>query len=157
MDASAVPAPLNVEVLPELLSICRLPASAALPEWAAGAAPFCSVTRTSDELSIICATGRLPSEASSAAHAPTLTAREDGWRALKLVGPFAFTEVGVLLRVAAPLAAAGVSILPVATFETDYVLVQEVRLETALATLRAAGHAVVHRGDGPARVDPPAI
>ena len=148
---------LRVEVLPEPLSICRLPAGAAVPAWAMSAEPFCSVTRTPDELSIICATARLPSDASPDAHDPARMAREDGWRVLKLVGPFAFTEVGVLLRIAAPLAAAGVSILPIATFETDYVLVPEVGLTTALAALRAAGHVVVSRGDGAGRVDPPAI
>jgi hypothetical protein len=148
MDTSAVPAPLSVELLPEPLSICRLPAGAALPEWAASAEPFCSVTRTTDELSIICATARLPAGASPAAHALPLAAREDGWRALKLVGPFPFTAVGVLLGVAAPLAAAGVSMLPVATFETDYILVPEARLTIALAALRAAGHDVVRpRGE----------
>jgi hypothetical protein len=145
MDTSAVPAPLSVEVLPEPLSICRLPAGAALPEWAASAEPFCSVTRTTDELSIICTTARLPAGTSRAAQA--LAAREDGWRALKLVGPFAFTAVGVLLRVAAPLAAAGVSMLPVATFETDYILVPEARLTIALAALQAAGH-IVPRSPG---------
>ena len=157
METSAVPAPLRIEVLSEPLSICRLPASAALPEWAASAAPFCSVTRTRDELSIICATARVPSDDSSAAHAPALAARDDGWRALKLIGPFAFTAVGVLLRVAAPLAAAGVSMLPVATFETDYVLVPEACLTTALAALRAAGHSIVGAGGGAGQVVPPAI
>jgi hypothetical protein len=58
------------------------------------------------------------------------------------VGPFAFTEVGVLLQVAAPLAAAGISILAMATFDTDYVLVQETRLAGAVAELRSAGHTV---------------
>ena len=142
MHTSAVPAALSLEVLPERLSVCRLAADAAMPEWAAHAGSFCSVTRTADELSVICATARVPADGSPAAHAPALTAREDGWRALKLVGPFAFTEVGVLLRIAAPLAAAGVSMLCVATFETDYVLVSEAQLTTALAALRAAGHAV---------------
>ena len=132
--------PLRIEVLAEPLSVCRLAASAEVPEWATAAASFCSVTRTADELSVISATAQVPSGASSAA----IAAREDGWRALKLVGPFAFTEVGVLLRVAAPLAAAGVSVLPVATFDTDYVLVREAQLGSALAALRAAGHAVVH-------------
>ena len=132
---------LGIEVLPEPLTVCRLAADAAIPEWAASAGSFCSVTRTADELSIIGATERVPSGASAAG----MTAREDGWRALKLVGPFAFTEVGVLLRVANPLAAAGVSILPVATFDTDYVLVREAQLTSALDALRAAGHAVAHR------------
>jgi hypothetical protein len=148
MRSAAALAPLTVELLPEPLSVCRLAADAVLPEWAVGAGPFCSITRTVDELSVICATSRVPSDPSEAVHPAALTAREDGWRALKLVGPFAFTEVGVLLRVAAPLAAAGISILPVATFETDYVLVPEARLTTALAELRAAGHSVVHAGGG---------
>lgn len=131
-------------MLPEPLTVCRLAADAAIPEWAAAAGSFCSVTRTADELSVICATERVPSNASAASN----TARQDGWRALKLVGPFAFTEVGVLLRVAAPLAAAGVSILAVATFDTDYVLVREAQLTTALDALRATGHAVAHTSDG---------
>jgi hypothetical protein len=125
-----------IEVLPEPLSICRLAADAALPEWAVGAGSFSSITRTADELSVICATAHVPS------HASPIT-REDGWRALKLVGPFALTEVGVLLQIAAPLAAAGISMLPVATFDTDYVLVPEARLANALAELRQAGHSVV--------------
>ena len=134
-----MPAPLSLELLPEPLSVCRLAAGAPLPEWAAHARPFCSVTRTAEELSVICATAEVPAVSA-------LVAREDGWRALRLVGPFAFTEVGVLLRVAAPLADAGVGILPVATFDTDYVLVPEARLPDALAALRAAGHAVVLAG-----------
>jgi uncharacterized protein YggL (DUF469 family) len=141
-DDAAARASLTVQLLPEPLSVCRLAADAVLPEWALRAGSFCGITRTPDELSIICATANVPSDASPAVHSP-LTAREDGWRALKLVGPFALTEVGVLLRVAAPLAAAGISILPVATYETDYVLVRETRLTSAVAELRAAGHVVV--------------
>jgi hypothetical protein len=108
-----------------------------VPEWALRAGPFGSVTRTADELSIVCATAHVPSTA-----LPASTVREDGWRALKVVGPFAFNEVGVLLQVAAPLAAAGISILAMATFDTDYVLVQEAQLARAVATLRGAGHTV---------------
>jgi len=138
---------LTVEVLAEPLSVCRLAADAGVPEWAMRVGPFCSVTRTTDELSVICATAHVPLAGSPAALDSAMTAREDGWRALKLVGPFAFTEVGVLLRVAAPLAAAGISILPVATFETDYVLVPKTRLATALAELRLAGRTVVRAGE----------
>jgi hypothetical protein len=141
MPGTAPPAPLTIEVLAQPLSVCRLAADAVVPEWATRPGPFCSITRTVDELSIICATDHLPPAPSLPALGPA--AREDGWRALELVGPFAFAEVGVLLRVAAPLAAAGISILPVATFETDYVLVPETRLASAIAELRAAGHSVV--------------
>jgi hypothetical protein len=135
--------PLTIEVLSEPLSVCRLAAGAAVPAWALGAGSFCSITRTADELSVICATARVPREPSHPGHSAAITARDDGWRAIKLVGPFALTEAGVLLGVAAPLAAARITILPVATFETDYVLIPEARLATALVELRAAGHSIV--------------
>ena len=127
--------PLVIHLLAEPLSICRLDADAAIPAWAT-AAPFFTVSRTMDELSIICPSARVPAG----------VAANGGWRALKLGGAFDFAEVGVLLRVAGPLAAAGVSIMPVATYDTDYVLVRLPQLDVAVAALRAAGHEV--RVDG---------
>jgi hypothetical protein len=133
MPAPTRVSPLTLEILAEALSVCRFAPDAAVPEWALGAGTFGNVTRTSDELSIVCATARVSSATSS---------REDGWRALKVIGPFAFSEVGVLVQVAVPLAAAGISILAMATFDTDYVLVRETRLADAVAELRRAGHLV---------------
>lgn len=120
---------LIIELLVGPLSVCRLDASAPIPAWGSAAA-FFTVTRTADELSIICATDRVPDGVTVSG----------GWRALKIVGPFNFAEVGILLRVAAPLAAAGVSILPVATYDTDYVLVRASQLAAAIAALRSDGH-----------------
>src|SRR5215218_2539276 len=137
MRTSPARAPLTLDVLTERLSVFRFAPDADVPEWAVRAGSFGSVTRTADELSVVCATARLPSTP-----LPASTAREDGWRALKVVGPFAFTEVGVLLQVVAPLAAAGISVLAMATFDTDYVLVQETQLASAVAELRRAGHTV---------------
>ena len=116
-------------VLQERLAVCRLPAGSALPGWVSGDG-FRSVTATVEELSIICSEARVP----------TGVRREPGWRALKLAGPFEFDAVGVLLPIAARLAQAGISILPVATFDTDYVLVKEARLAEARAALAADGH-----------------
>jgi uncharacterized protein len=139
MSDSAMREPLTLDVLDEPLSVCRFAATAAVPGWVLEPGGFGNVTRTSDELSIVCATARVPSQP------PGISAREDGWRALKVIGPFAFSEVGVLVQVAVPLAAAGISILAMATFETDYVLVQETRLADAVAELRRAGHLVHER------------
>lgn len=122
---------LTLDLLAEPMSICRLAADAPVPAWAM-AAPFFCVARTTEELSIMCATARVPAG----------TTESSGWRLLRLAGPFEFSEVGVLLRVAAPLAEADVSIMPVATWDTDYVLVREAQLGEALVALRAAGHAV---------------
>jgi len=122
---------LTIYLLSGPLSICRLAAHAPIPEWAT-AAPFFALTRTADELSIICASDRVPAG---------VTANGE-WRAFRLVGPFEFAEVGILLRVAAPLAAAGVSILPLATYDTDYVLVRTLQLAAAVAALRGDGHEI---------------
>ncbi len=124
-------APLRLSVLEERLAVCRLDPPAQIPAWATGA-PFFSVTRTSDELSIVCPEERVP---------PGITC-ERGWRALRFDGPFEFGLVGVLASVAVPLAEAGVSILAIATYETDYVLVEESQLPLATQVLREWGHEV---------------
>ncbi len=62
------------------------------------------------------------------------------WRALEIAGSFAFSETGVLAAIASPLAAAGVSIFAVNSYETDFVLVPEDDLEKARAAVENAGH-----------------
>lgn len=114
-------------------SVCRLSPNEPAPAWA-GSGVFSSVTRTTEELSVICPSVQVPSGVK----------HEAGWRLLKLQGPFAFDAVGVLASVTTPLAAARISVLAVATFDTDYVLLKASRLEVALRTLEIAGH-TVHR------------
>jgi hypothetical protein len=122
---------LDLTVLEERLSICRLDAGSEVPAWATGAS-FFSVTRTEDELSVVCPEGVVPEGAS----------QERGWRALKLEGPLDLSMVGVLSSVAVPLAEVGASIFAVSTFDTDYVLVGKGQLDRAVATLRENGHTV---------------
>ena len=122
---------LTLTVLTERLSICRLDAGAEIPEWATGAS-FFSVTRTEDELSIVC-----PEE-----DAPGGVSQERGWRALKLEGPFSLSMVGILSSLAAPLSEAGASIFAISTFDTDYVLVREGQLDLTVDTLRENGYLV---------------
>jgi hypothetical protein len=122
---------LNLLLLKERLSVCRLAPAEAVPPWA-GSGALTSVTRTDEELSVVCAEGA----------APEGTDCESGWRALKIEGPLDFGLTGVLASVAGPLAEAGVSIFAISTFNTDYMLVKEERLEKAVAALAAAGHRV---------------
>ncbi len=129
-------APLCLSVFDERMAVCRLDAETEVPGWAVAASLF-SVTRTIDELSIVCPEKDVPPEVEF----------EKGWRALKLEGPFEFSLVGVLASVAAPLAEAGISIFAISTFDTDYVLVKEDQLGLATATLRERGHQFVRRID----------
>jgi hypothetical protein len=117
-------------VVPGLWTVARLSPGAPVPAWAAEARGFVSVTRTEDELSVVCPEAAVP---------PGVRA-ETGWSLLKLIGPFPFEQVGVLASVASPLAGAGISLFTLSTFDTDYVLVKEARLGDAREALVSAGH-----------------
>ncbi len=122
---------LHLSLLDGHVSVCRLDPTSEIPDWAITGG-FFSITRTDDELSIVCAEGSVPED----------IRHEGGWRVLKLKGPFEFSEVGVLASVVGPLAEAGVSVFAVSTYDTDFVLVKEEQLEAAAAALRGRGHEV---------------
>ena len=122
---------LSLTLLPDPLAICRLAPEARLPEWAT-AAPWWSMTRTADELSVVCAERFVPED--------VLASR--GWRALRFAGPLALDESGILASVAGPLAAARVSLFALATYDTDYVLVPAAQRAAAIEALERAGHRV---------------
>ncbi len=128
---SAPDAALRLSVLDERLAVCRLEAGTEIPRWATGA-PFFCVTRTPEELSVVCPEGCVPAGIT----------REPGWRAFRVEGTLDFGLVGVLSSVAAPLAESEVGILAIATYDTDYVLVQASQLDIAVAALRERGHEV---------------
>ena len=119
---------MDYKILDSELSICRLPPEAPTPQTGAG---FFSVTRTKDELSVICE------------QAPANALKVDaGWTALQVVGPLDFALTGILASFATPLAAAGISIFSIATFDTDYILIKTANLQCAIEALSAAGHTV---------------
>ena len=115
---------------------CMLPALASIPSWAMLGGDFWSITRTSDELSIICAQVHLPVE-----DHPDLMVTQD-WMLLRIEGPFAFDVTGVLAALSDVLAREGVVLLAVATYQTDYLLVKAEQIDSAIAALRKAGHHV---------------
>ena len=99
---------------------------------------FVTITRTADDLSIVAA-DRL---------VPATTDAERGFAGLKVAGPLAFGEIGILASLASTLAAAGISIFVVSTYDTDYLLVKLDRLDAAVNALRHAGHHVSMRAEG---------
>lgn len=99
--------------------------------WANGPG-FVSITRTDDELSIVCAEAVVPGDAECMR----------GYVAMRVEGTLAPELVGVLVSLAKPLADANIPILAIGTHDTDYVLVREVDLERAVGALQHAGHEV---------------
>ena len=122
------PPRLKLLLLPDLLAVCRLERGQEIPAWATGG-DFYSVSRIREELSIICASNSVPENVRASR----------GWRAIKIEGPLDLDLVGILVSVAVPLAHAGIGILPVGTFDTDYILVRDRQLGEALKALRATG------------------
>lgn len=123
---------LTLSVLDNFFSVCRLAPDAGIPDWIPTKG-FVSVTRTADELSIVC---------SNDAVTGTIQTERD-FRILKIEGPFDFSLTGILRAVIDPLGDAGISIFAVSTYDTDYVLVKGNDLETAVSLLQAYGHTVL--------------
>jgi hypothetical protein len=121
--------PLTLTLLPQRLAICRFDAQAAIPAWGL-AGTFYSLTRTGDELSLVCAEAQVPDPIQ----------REGGWRAFKVDGPLDFALTGILAGLAQALAQAGISLFALSTYDTDYVLVREAMLPQAVRALSAAGY-----------------
>ena len=133
------PAPerFTLRLRPEPLAICRLEASASVPAWADGPG-FVSIVRTPDELSVVCDARRVPAEVK----------RVEGRFAFGIEGVVDFSTVGVLAGLIAPLAAAGISVYVVSTYDTDYVLVESRNAAAAAALWRRDGHVVTGDGHG---------
>jgi hypothetical protein len=148
-------------VMPRLYSVVRLGPRAKVP---AGLTGFHSVTRTASELSVVCRQELVPFEVAGTGpqglHPPQFVAgtgppgpapaavqrrREDGFRCLEVAGPLPFEATGVLAALATPLARAGIPILAISTFDTDYLLVREQRFREAVRALEGGGHAVAVR------------
>ncbi len=119
--------PLTLRILPGELTVVRLPPGSPVPTWLPlAASPLTSVTLTDNELSIICPSGIVPEGFTA----------QPGYRALRVEDQLDFSAVGILSSILNPLAAAGVNILSVSTFDTDYVLIPATKLARALAALK---------------------
>ena len=128
-----MPNSLHLEAIETRLVVCRLDAGSDVPSWVDRSREFTSVTRTNDELSIVCARDDVPEG----------VAMEGPWRALRVQGPLVMTLIGVVAALANPLADAGISIFAISTFDTDYILVHEPDFDAAVEALTQAGHVVV--------------
>lgn len=119
---------MNLTVLPQRFTVWKLPPDAPLPT-----VNFFSATRTDEELSLVTVETLAPTD-------ETEIPGERGWRAIKVQGPLDFALVGVLAELATPLAEERIPIFVISTFDTDYLLVKESRLEDAVSTLQTQGH-----------------
>jgi len=116
---------LVLALLPDKLGIYRLDSGVSLPGWLHDYSSFYTVTVTADETSIVCREDLIPADCPS----------EKNFRALKVEGPLDFSLTGILASLLNPLAAEGISVFAVSTYDTDYILVKEENLEKAIGAL----------------------
>ncbi len=124
-----MPQHLKFRQLPGPYAIVRLPPDAPVPDWTTKG-KFTSITRTPEELSIVCPADSIPKDLDPGSR----------WVCLRLEGPFAFSQTGVLLSFIEPLSNNGIPIFAISTYDTDYVLVSKEHIDRALDSLREAGH-----------------
>ena len=123
---------LTLSLLSDTFAICRLGPEADIPSWAL-AGDFFSVTRTEEELSLVC-----PQEM-----VPEWTHCEKDFRSIKVQGPLDFALIGLLASLTEALAQEEISILAISTFDTDYLLVKKAQVDRAVQKLLQAGHRFV--------------
>ncbi len=109
--------------IPGRFAVARLAADAPIPSWATGA--LTSITRTAEELSIVCADEAVPSEVDAARD----------FAAVRVLGTIDFGVVGLLASLTGALAEAAVSVFVLSTFDTDYLLVRSGDLDRARRAL----------------------
>ncbi len=123
---------LTLSILQDKFAICRLDKDARIPDWALTGS-FFSITRTPDELSVVCPQTNVPEGMEC----------DKGWRCLKVEGPLDFTLTGILASLAMPLARASISIFAVSSYDTDYLLVKEKDVKRAILVLSQEGHQIL--------------
>ena len=124
---------MRLVVNPQAVTVVRLPAGAPHPELAAGP-PLVSITRTAYETSVVCATTCVPDDVPGPVEGPLVAVTVDE--------VLEFSQVGILVALLKPLADAGIPVLTVSTFDTDWVLLPAAKAAAAASVWRAAGHEV---------------
>ena len=128
-----MPVSMHLQAIEIRLAVCRLDADSDVPPWVDQSMEFTSITRTIDELSVVCVLDYVPAG----------VRMEGPWRAFRVQGPIVMTLIGVVAALANPLADAGISIFAISTFDTDYILVHEPDFDAAVVAFAEAGHVVV--------------
>lgn len=123
---------MKLEIISGTFSILRFAAQFQLPAWLDNS-NFHSITRSSDETSIICESRCVPPG----------TKCESDWIAFRAIGPLDFALTDVLSSLINPLSQAGISTLVISTFDTEYILIKANKLDLAKLHLTQAGHRLI--------------
>lgn len=128
-----MPKKLTLKLLKERYGVCRLDKSSPFPEWVLHS-DFYTITKTEDELSVVCVEDLIPQEIQC----------EKDWNILKVEGPLDFALVGILSKISTILAQKAISIFAISTYDTDYILVKNKDIINAIEALVENGYEVIN-------------
>ncbi len=115
---------LNLRLLKDTYGVCRLNKDDSIPSWVFNG-EFFSITKTDDELSIVCQENNIPSGIKY----------EKCWKVLKIEGPLDFSLVGILSKISSLMAVNNISIFAISTYDTDYILIKKEKIDSAINIL----------------------
>lgn len=122
---------LIMRVLKGDFAVCRLDNTEMIPDWSKNS-EFFSITKTSEELSIVCSQDNIPKDIKC----------EKDWRVIKIEGPLDFSLIGILASISTTLARSGISIFAISTYDTDYILVKRKDIDNTINALLSEGHKI---------------
>ena len=118
---------MRLETIPGEFTICKVSDDFGMRQEQ----EFCFVSRTDQEISVVCRTEDVPQN---------VTDRADGWRAFRVQGTLDFSLTGILAGISGVLAEQGIGIFAVSTYQTDYILTKAEDFQAALLALEKAGY-----------------
>ena len=129
---SKVEKKLTLKLLKDKYSVCRLNKNDEIPKWIFDE-EFFSITRTEDELSIVCLQDKIKEDIKC----------EKDWRVLKIEGPLDFSLIGILSKISTLMANNDISIFAISTYDTDYILIKEESINRAIEVLEKSNYSIV--------------
>lgn len=120
---------MKLKTLNDTFAIHRLAPDADIPKEILTSELY-SITRTDEELSILCPANILLDSQK----------KDSPWSCIKVQGPLDFSLTGILARLSGILATAEISIFALSTFDTDYILVRIENIESAETVLKSEGY-----------------
>src|SRR5215472_17443471 len=107
----------KISIFSEKLAVCRFDKDNSIPSWALNRHFIC-ITRTEEELSLIVREALVPDNC----------LHDKCWQRVKVEGPLDLTLYGVLAALITLLSKECISVLAIATNDTDYLLVKETQM-----------------------------
>jgi hypothetical protein len=136
---------LKLRLLELSISVYRAPRMSTIPT-ALAQEEFWGVSRTPGELTVVCESRVVlnlgQGQGQGQGQSESEWTCESGWRALQVEGPLDFSLMGILAGLTGTLADAGISVYAFSTFDTDYILIKDEKVELAIPALQGGGYIV---------------